>query len=84
MNMSNWLIKEEARTNNLFFFRYNKIRKICSDIQVKDLNEDDGVEILIKKLKTHFAKDTNQATFLAYGKFKSFRRVAVINITDFI
>lgn len=42
------------------------------------------MEILIKKLKTHFAKDTNQATFLAYGKFKSFRRAAVINITDFI
>ena len=52
----------------------DKIRKANSNIQVKDLNSDDGVEILITKLKSLFAKDINQVAFLAYGKFKSFKR----------
>ena len=52
----------------------DKIRKTCSDIQVKDLNSDDGVEIFITKLKSLFAKDINHVTFLAYDKFESFKR----------
>ena len=43
-----------------------KIRKTCSDIKVKDLNSDDGVDILINKLKSLFAKDSNQAAYLVY------------------
>ena len=34
----------------------NKIGKMCSDIQVKDLHNDDGVEILITKLKSLFLR----------------------------
>ena len=51
-----------------------KIRKTCSDIKVKDLNSDDGVDILINKLKSLFAKDSNQAAYLAYDKFETFKR----------
>ena len=50
----------------------------------KDLNSDDGVEILITKLKSLFAKDTNQAAFLANDKFESFQRHVDMNIIDFI
>ena len=46
---------------------------MCLDIQVKDLNSDDGVETLIIKLKSLLAKDTNQATILAYDKFETYR-----------
>ena len=46
---------------------------MCLDIQVKDLNSDDGVETLIIKLKSSFAKDTNQAAVLAYDKFETSR-----------
>ena len=35
----------------------DKIRKTCSNIQVKDLNIDDGIDILITKSKSLFAKD---------------------------
>ena len=51
-----------------------KIRKTCSDIKVKDLNSDDGVDILINKLKSLFAKDSNQAAYLAYDKFENFKK----------
>ena len=42
-----------------------KIRKMCSDIKVKDLNNEDGMNILLKKLRSLFSKDTNQAAYLA-------------------
>ena len=42
-----------------------KIRKMFSDIKVKDLNNEDGVNILLKKLRSLFSKDTNQAAYLA-------------------
>ena len=57
---------------------------MCSDIQVKDLKSDDEVKIQIKKLKSLFTKDTNQAAFLAYDKLESFNGPADINIIDFI
>ena len=60
------------------------IRKTCSDIKVKDLNSDDGVDILINKLKSLFAKDSNQAAYLAYDKFETFKRPIDMNIVDFI
>ena len=58
-----------------------KIRRTCSDIKVKDLNSDDSVDILINKLKSLFAKDSNQAAYLA---FETFKRPVDIKIVDFI
>ena len=61
-----------------------KIRKTCSDIKVKDLDSDNGVDILINKLKSLFAKYSNQAAYLAYNKFENFRRPIDMTIVDFI
>ena len=61
----------------------DKIGKTCLDIQVKDLNSDDGVETLIAKFKFLFAKDINQVELLAYDKFESFKRTVDMNIIDF-
>ena len=61
-----------------------KIRKMCSDIKVKDLNSEDGMDILIKTLKSLFSKVTNQAAYFAYNKFELFKRPVDLNIVDFI
>ena len=61
-----------------------KIRKTCSDIKVKDLNSEGGVDILINKLEALFAKDSNQAAYLAYDKFETFKRPVDMTIVDFI
>ena len=37
----------------------DKIRKSCNDISVRDLNKDDGLDILVRKIKSLYAKDTN-------------------------
>ena len=54
-----------------------KIRKTCSDIKVKDLNSGDGVNILVNKLKSLFAKDINQAGCLAYDKFETLKDLLI-------
>ena len=61
-----------------------KIRKTCSDIKVKDLNSEDGVDILVNKLKFLFANDINQAAYLAYDKFKTFKRPIDMSMVDII
>ena len=61
-----------------------KIRKTCSDIKVKDLNSENGVDILVNKLKSLFAKDINEAAYLAYDKFEIFKRPIDMSMVDFI
>ena len=48
------------------------------------MNSHDGVDILLCKLKSLFAKDINQAAFIAYDKSEMFKRPANMNIVDFI
>ena len=60
-----------------------KIRKTCSDIKVKDLNSENVVDILVNKWKPLFAKDINQAVYLAYDKFETFKRPIDMSMVDF-
>lgn len=60
------------------------MRKTYCDIKIQDLNSDNGVDILLSKLKSPFAKEINQAEFIAYGKLEMFKRPANKNIVDFI
>ena len=61
-----------------------KIRKTCSDIKVKDLNSENGVYILVNTLKSLFVKGNNQAAYLAYDKFETFKRPIGMSMIDFI
>ena len=51
---------------------------------MKDLNSENGVDILVNKLKSLFAKDINQAAYLAYNKFETFKRPIDMSMIDFI
>ena len=57
--------KKDKQGPAIYLSLNEKIRKTCSDIKVKDLNNEDGVNILLKKLRSLFSKDTNQAAYLA-------------------
>ena len=48
------------------------------------MNSDDGVNILLCKLKSLFAKDINQAAFIAHDKSEMFKKPGNMNIVDFI
>ena len=61
-----------------------KIRKICSDIKVKDLNSENCVDILVNKLQCLFPKDINQAAYVAYDKCETFKRPINMSMVYFI
>ena len=48
------------------------------------MNSDYGANILLFKLKSPFAKDINQAAFIASEEFEQFKRPANMTIVDFI
>ena len=48
-------------------------RQACSNIDVKESHSENGVKIIIEKLKSLYAKDVNQAAFMAYEILKIFQ-----------
>ena len=62
----------------------DKIRKSCNDVSVQDLNKDDGLNVLINKIRSLYAKEMNALAFMAYDKFENSRRSDNMNIIDCI
>ena len=62
----------------------DKIRKSCNDISVRDINKDDGLDTLVRKIKSLYAKDTNTLAFMAYDKSENFKRPDYMNTVDYI
>ena len=56
--------EEKAGTCNLFTIE-GQARQCCADVKVETLHSDSGVDELIKKLKTLYDKDAEQAAFIA-------------------
>ena len=61
-------------------------RQCCADIyfKVETLYSDSAVDELIKKLKTLYDKDAEQAAFIAYEEFETFQRPPSMSILDYI
>ena len=51
---------------------------------MKDLKSENGVDVLVNKLKSLFATDIIQAAYLAYDKFETFKRPINMIMVDFI
>ena len=49
----------------IYLFLDENIKITCCDIKVKDLNSDNGVDILLCILKSLFSKDLSQAAYVA-------------------
>ena len=62
----------------------DKIRKSCSDTSGRDLHKDDGLDALIRKIRSLYVKGTNTLAFMAYDKFENFKRPDDMNIVDYI
>ena len=59
-------------------------REACANLTKEELSTEDGVEVLLVKLRELYAKDKDQAMYEAYEKFETFRRDSTMNIRDFI
>ena len=51
---------------------------------MQDLNKDDGLDVLLNKMKLLHVKDINALAFMAYDKFENFRRSDDMNIVDYL
>ena len=50
-----------------------KINQCCKSIPVNELTGDDGVKVLLNKLKELYAKDNDQLAYQAYEHFEMFK-----------
>ena len=58
----------------------DKVRSTCRDIVVADLNKDDGLNILIKKLKALYVKHKKTSAYIAYERLETFQHPSDMNI----
>ena len=61
-----------------------KARKACERIDVKALKADDGVNVLTNKLKELYARDTEQATYIAYQELDRYQWKQRVSLSDYI
>ena len=77
-------IEEKKQGPVVYLSLPDKIRKSCNDISVSDLNKDNGLNTLITKIKTLYAKDINALAYMAYDQFENFKRTDEMTIVDYI
>ena len=76
-------IEEKKQGPVVYLSLPDKIRKSCN-ISVSDLNKDNGLNTLITKIKTLYAKDINALAYMAYDQFENFKRTDEMTIVDYI
>ena len=76
-------IEEKKQGPVVYLSLPDKIRKSCN-ISVSDLNKDNGLNTLITKIKTLYAKDINALAYMAYDQFENFKRPDEMTIVDYI
>ena len=77
-------IEEKKQGPLVYLSLPDKIRKSCNDISVSDLNKDNGLNTLITKIKTLYAKDIIALTYMGYDQFENFKRPDETTIVDYI
>ena len=60
------------------------ICQACVDISVSSLNSDNGLVILLGKIKNLYAKGIPSLTYMAYDKFETFSRPVDMIILDYL
>ena len=61
-----------------------KIHQECIDISVQFLSSDNGLSILLEKIKELYAKDKHSLAYKAYDTFETFHIPSDMNIIDYI
>lgn len=62
----------------------DKTSTSCRDIIVENVNHEDGLKLLIDKLKKLYVTDSKASAYLAYQQSESFQRPSEMNITDYL
>ena len=77
-------VKEEKQAAQIFLTLTGRAREAVLEMSATEIGVKEGVENLIKKLDELYKEDSNQAAFIAYEQFESFKRPENMSIKDYI
>ena len=76
-------IEEKKQGPVLYLSLPDKIQKSCNT-SVIDLNRDNGLNKLIMKIKTLYAKEINTLAYMVYDQFENFKQPNEMTIVNYI
>ena len=62
----------------IYLWLPSKIRQAYIHISVQSLSSDNGLSILLEKIKELYAKDKHSLTYMAYDTFETFHRIVQV------
>ena len=68
----------------LFLSLNGKVRQAYASLSKEELNKEDGLDKLVKKLRELYCASQDQAMYSAYEKFETFQRPETMTITEYI
>lgn len=77
-------LKESKQALAIALSLTGKARDTALEIKADDLNQDEGVTTLLKKLDLVFQKDTIDSAYEAYTKFEQFRQSENMSMGDYV
>ena len=77
-------LSKEKQGPVLFLSLNGKVRQACASLSKKELNKEDGLDKLVKKLRELYCVSQDQAMYSAYEKFETFQRPETMTITEYI
>ena len=60
------------------------VHQACIDIRASPLNSENGLNILLDKIKNLFVKYIHSLAYMTYGKFETFHRPDEMSIVDYL
>ena len=61
-----------------------KAREAVFELDIEKLNDDSGVDTVLKRLDKMFLQDSNQSAYMAYDKFEKFQMLPDMDIKEYI
>ena len=61
-----------------------KVRQACASLSKEELNKEDGLDKLVKKLRESYCVSQGEAMYSAYEKFETFQRPETMTIIEYI
>ena len=77
-------LPKAKRAPVIFMSLPEKMRKSCAAFTKDELKSDEGLTMLIDKLKSLYTADNETAMFIHYEKFEKFERTGSLTIIDYI
>ena len=77
-------ITPKKQGSAIFLTLEGKAREAVLELEVKDINCDDGVKNVLAKLDTLYVRDKVQTAYEAYDRFEKFQRNSEMSMSDFM